>query len=1086
MAFAGDTEQAEFFETKVRPLLVEKCQSCHGAEKQQASLRLDSKMGLLGGGESGSAIVAGQVEESLLIQAVRREGLEMPPDEPLDESEIAILEKWVRDGGYWPKETEQTNKVSLGDQEAILHHAESHWSFQPIVKPSVPRAAPDADIRNPIDAFIVSKLGESGIVPVEMADRRTLLRRASYDVTGLPPTVKAVEEFERAEDGDAFAKVTDDLLASKPFGQRWGRYWLDIARYADTRDWQAQTDERFPFAYTYRDYVIRSINEDKPYDLFLREQLAADMLTTDAHSPSLAGLGFMTVGPRFRNNNLEQIADRLDAVTRGMMGITVACARCHDHKYDPIKIDDYYALYGVFDSTTLTDELPTLSGGRRILPEEKAAYEKAKAEKIQDLEDYIAKLRSDAIDEVAADPMKYFKAFYETSLARSMQIRGAITKYKVQDTAMTAFEASMERIAKNKSLSQDPVLGPLVVGLAMSDKEFKGKASRFVQSEAESEKNRNPIVVKALQESQPKTRQSLLETYANVFAEVKSYKDDLSPAQAAVRNAFVASAGVLDFSRQSVIAGHRLLGGGRKKLGDLESEIREVDAKHPGSPPRAMIVTEKEKPVSPFVMLRGEPNRRGDSVPRRFIAFLDHGDPKPFEHGSGRLELADKITDPANPLTARVAVNRVWMRYFGVGLVDNADDFGLRCDAPVHRELLDWLAASLIENKWSMKWLHRTIMESAAYQRSSIEPGSFKASEVDPENTLLWRQNRRRLDFEATRDTMLAVSGELDRSLEGPSVKLSQLPYSFRRTVYAYVDRVDMDPILKTFDFASPLASAATRSETTVPQHALFVMNHPFVIDRAKTIAAKVRPTDANKESMMRGVNSLFRRMLSRTPTAPERASAISFLSAPISTEGLKRSSPWSYGVLDHRKDEAGTFVELPHWTGDSYQGGPEFPDSKFFHSRVTNIGGHPGNPKMDCVRRFVVPAAGVVSVTGKLKHLRDRGDGVIAMVTTSENQSSTPTEVGRWNSLNNEVETDVKQISVSAGTRIDFVVASGETSSSDAFNWTVDIEIEFDGESSTKWSSKDGFKPPPPALMDGWEQLAQALMLTNEFIFID
>ena len=232
-----------------------------------------------------------------------------------------------------------------------------------------------------------------------------------------------------------------------------------------------------------------------------------------------------------------------------------------------------------------------------------------------------------------------------------------------------------------------------------------------------------------------------------------------------------------------------------------------------------------------------------------------------------RLGLAAWLMDARNPLTARVAVNRVWMRYFGVGLVDNADDFGMRCDTPVHRELLDWLAASLIENKWSMKWLHRTIIGSATYQRSSIELNGFKACEVDPENALLWRQNRRRLDFEATRDTMLAVSGELDRSLDGPSVKLSQIPYSFRRSVYAYVDRVDMDPILSTFDFASPLASAATRSETTVPQHALFVMNHPFVIERAKTIAAKVRPADDSKESLARGVSSLFRRMLSRMPS---------------------------------------------------------------------------------------------------------------------------------------------------------------------------------------------------------------------------
>jgi len=1040
----------------------------------------------LSGGENGPSVVGGQVDDSLLIQAVRREGLEMPPEEPLSEAEVAILEKWVRDGGFWPKESEKTNAPGLGDQETIHQHAELHWSFQSIVKPKVPKILADADIRNPIDAFIVSKLVEAGIEPAESADRRTLLRRASFDLVGLPPPIKAVEVFERSEDSFVFMKQVDEFLASKQFGQRWGRYWLDIARYADTRDWQAQTDERYPFAYTYRDYVIRSINDDKPYDQFLNEQLAADMLTKDPHSPTLAALGFLTVGPRFRNNEQEQIADRVDSVTRGLMGLTVACARCHDHKYDPIKIEDYYALYGVFDSTELTDNLPTLNSGKRISEEDTAAYEKAKAEKTQALEDYISKLRSDAIAEVVAKPMKYFQAFYETSVTKSSQIRGAISKYKVTDVAMTAFETSMERILLNKSLVNDSVLGPLVVGMAMSEKEFKSKSAEFVSSESASDKNRNASVIKALNKQPLKSRLDLLETYATILDQVKAYEDKLTPDQIAIQKAFLENEGVLDLSRPSVISGYRLLGNGRKVLGDFETAIREVDAKHPGSPPRAMIVNEKEKPVTPFVFLRGEPSRKGDRVPRRFISFLDHENTKPFVQGSGRLELAKKITDPANPLTARVAVNRVWMRYFGVGLVSSVDDFGLRCEAPVHRELLDWLAASLIENGWSMKWLHRTIIESAAYQRSSIASGSPQALAADSENTLLWRQNRKRLDFEATRDTMLAVSGELDRTLDGPSVKLNQLPYSFRRSVYAYVDRVDMDPILKTFDFASPLASTSIRSETTVPQHALFVMNHPFVIERAKTIAAKVRPTDTSKESVARAVNVLFRRMLSRMPSTAERSSALSFLNAPISTEGLKRSSPWSYGVMNSGSNGSAEFVELPHWSGDSYRGGPELPDAKFGHAQLSSGGGHPGNPKLDIVRRFIVPASGVAKITGKLKHNRDRGDGVIARVVVSGGGESNRRDVGTWNSFNNEVDTNLKEVAVSAGENIDFVVAAGKTSSSDSFGWLVEIEIEFDGESSTKWLSREGFKPPAPALMDGWEQLAQALMLTNEFIYID
>ena len=357
---------------------------------------------------------------------------------------------------------------------------------------------------------------------------------------------------------------------------------------------------------------------------------------------------------------------------------------------------------------------------------------------------------------------------------------------------------------------------------------------------------------------------------------------------------------------------------------------------------------------------------------------------------------------------------------------------------------------------------------------------------MDPENVWLWRQNRKRLDFEATRDTMLAVSGELDRSLDGPSVKLTSKPFPLRRTVYAYVDRVDLDPMLKVFDFASPLASASVRSETTVPQHALFVMNHPFVIERAKTIAAKVRPAESSRDLVNRGINSLFRRMLGRLPTAQERSAALTFVSLPAYNGSLKRLSPWSYGIIENKGPNANLFVPLPHWTGKVYQGSPNFPDSKYGFGRVTNLGGHPASVTMDFVRRFHVPADGTAKIAGKLSHPTDRGDGVIASIIVSEESSNEPKLLGQWTSFNNEVDTTVERIEVSKGGTIDFIVNSGKSGTSDSFNWTNEIVIDFDGQSSTTWTSKDGFKPPAPPMMDGWEQLAQALMLTNEFIYID
>ncbi len=1082
---AKEGEKAEFFENRVRPLIAEKCQSCHGREKQQASLRLDSKAGILSGGESGPSVIAGQVDQSLLIQAIRRDGLEMPPDEPLSDDEISIFEKWVRDGAYWPQESVSMDAIALGDQEAIKKKSREHWSFKPIVKPNVPANVNEPSVYHPIDAFISSKLEESKVQPLGQADKRTLLRRVYFDITGLPPTAKAVDDFEQDATPDAYKKIVEGLLNSKEFGQRWGRYWLDVARYADSRDWMPNTDQRYPFAYSYRDYVIRSINEDKPYDQFLKEQIAADLMGTDKHAPEMAALGFLTVGPRFRNDTLEQVSDRVDCISRGLMGLTVACARCHDHKYDPVSIEDFYALYGVFGSTELTEDLPTLNSNRKIKPELFAEYEKARAEKVKERDDRISELRQSAIDQVLESPKKYFQAVYDLGVTKAVDIRGVVSKYKVTDSAVTALDDSLQRIRRDKSFVNHRILGPLVVGLAIEGQGFQEQFKTWLESAATSKRDYDRGILEELKTANLKSRLALLEAYATILSRVAKAAEKSK--EDSIKQAFLADKSLLDFDRQAVVQGYRLLGKGRKELGDLEIAIHEVDATHPGSPPRAMILAEKDKPITPFVFLRGEPSRKGERVPRRYISFFENGNPKPFsDQNSGRLELAEKIVDPANPLTARVAVNRVWMKYFGQGLTESPDDFGLRSQPPSHPELLDWLAASLIENGWSMKWLHRTILSSAAYQRSSVVPADCLAVEVDVDNKLLWRQNRRRLDFEATRDTMLAVSGELDRALDGPSVKLSSTPYPVRRSVYAYIDRVDIDPMLKVFDFASPLASASHRAETTIPQHSLFVMNHPFVIERAKVIADKVRPAQADKELVNRGINSIFRRMLGRMPKPEERQAAMAFITTPVSTEGLKRSSPWMYGVLQIDSDGKESLMELPHWTGQYYQGSAEFPDPKWGHARLTSSGGHPAKGAMGCVRRFIVPAAGLATVDGRLKHARENGDGVIAKV-VHRNSDRQSTQVGQsWTVFNSEANTKTESFQVAKGDFIDLVVEAGKTSTSDAFNWPANIEIDFDGESSTKWSSQEGFKPPPPAMLDGWEQLAQALMLTNEFIYID
>ncbi|MCA1595975.1 MAG: DUF1549 and DUF1553 domain-containing protein, partial [Chloroflexi bacterium] len=461
-------------------------------------------------------------------------------------------------------------------------------------------------MKSPIDAFVESRLEHRGLAPAPAADRRTLIRRATYDLIGLPPTQDEINDYLVDRSPDAFAHVVDRLLASPHFGERWARYWLDIARYADTKGYVFVEDRSYPFAYTFRDWVIRSLNEDMPYDQFLVDQLAADQVTP-LNKKNLAALGFLTVGRRFLNNPPDIIDDRIDVVCRGMMGLTVSCARCHDHKFDPIPTKDYYSLYGVFQSTDEPKDLPVIDTRAR--------------QEAFDL--YTRELKS------RQDALAAYKAAHKVSLA--------------------------------------------------------------------------------------------------------AMKDGMDPQAAA-----------------------------------LQQRIDSWSATPPPAPERAMVVEDLPTPVTPHVFLRGNPNNQGDPVPRHFLTLLSGGHPTPFQHGSGRLELARDIASKDNPLTARVIVNRIWMHQFGEGLVRTPSDFGMRADPPTYPDLLDYLASRFVEDGWSIKKMIRFIMLSNTYQESSDDvPANRK---VDPENRLLWRMDRQRLDFEAMRDSVLAASNTIDLHIGGPSV----------------------------------------------------------------------------------------------------------------------------------------------------------------------------------------------------------------------------------------------------------------------------------------------------------------------------
>ncbi len=1091
----------EFFEQQIRPLLIAKCQSCHDASLQESELRLDSLDGVLQGGVSGPAAIAGEPGESRLIHAVLgTNGAErMPPEEPLDEHEILLLRRWVKMGLPWTPEDQPT--PALGDQNAINVIAKKHWAFQPIAIPTPPTVQTGNHTRglnlsawqnNPIDAFILHRLAKANLAPNPPAKRAEILRRLSFDLIGLPPTFAETQSFidDTRDDLTVIEDTVDRLLASEHHGERWSRYWLDLARYADTRDWQAQAELRYPYAYTYRDYVIASLNADKPYDQFVNEQIAADFFHKQPDAPELAALGFLTIGPQFRNDRLEQAADKIDVIGRGLMGITISCARCHDHKYDPIPIEDYYSLYGVFASCSIPETFPVIkTAATSVDAEVLADFQRRLSEKQQVLLSYKQDLRRDAIADLQQRLPIYLDAFVVMGLEQKQEIRGVKSQFKIIETAMTPFNQSLLQRLQRKTDRNHPVLRPWHDALSLDEKQFQQQREKLLAT-WKSAPELNPVVLRELAEASPQNRKDVVAIYAHLFNRVlaqwratieKNPEADAmlpQPHDEAIRLTLMDDGGLLDLDIEDVANASRLLGLGRKKLGDLDKEITEVEATHPGAPSRAMTLVDNDKPITPFVLLRGEQARKGDRVDRQFISILSPEPRKPFVDGSGRRELAEAITSPTNSLTSRVLVNRVWSKYFGKGLVESLDDFGLRSEPPSHPELLDYLASEFMRNGWSLKWLHKLIVTSQTYAQSSGRRES--AMSVDPDNRLLWRQNRRRLDFEAMRDSILCAAGNLDTTVGGKSVKLSERPFTTRRSVYAYIDRIELDPILRTFDFASPSASAASRPETTIPQQALFGMNHPFVAEQATRIAASAQHTDSDQ-----AIKHVYQQVFSRNPRNDEVRIANSFLESSRSQTGNLDGSVWQYGYGPHAKFDAHftlekSFQALMYWTGKFYQASAEFPDPVLGHLRLTDSGAHTGRDNdHSVIRRWITPDDGIVNVNGNLKHSRENGDGVIAVVRSGSVYET-------FEAYRSEAKTLVKRIEVKQGDVIDLIVAPGATATSDSHTWVTYVRGVGGNLLDQEWRSSMGFSAPPPPALTPLAQLAQALLLTNEFLYLD
>jgi len=889
-----DAEQLEWFEKQVRPILAAHCYGCHGKEKQMNGLRLDSRQAVLAGGDSGAAVVPGAPEQSLLVQAIRREGdLHMPPDEPLPAEAIEVLTEWVRLGAPYTD--------SAAEQPAP--NPRSHWAFQPIADPPLPDVQGGEWCRTSIDRFVLAELQAHGLAPAPPADKLTLIRRASYVLTGLPPDPEEVAAFQADASPEAFSRLVDRLLASPHFGERWARHWLDVARYADTKGYVFFQNSNFPWAYTYRDYVIRAFNTDLPYDQFLREQLAADSLVQGDDRRPLTALGFLTLGGRFMNNPHDIIDDRIDVVTRGLLGLTVTCARCHDHKYDPIPMADYYSLYGVFASSMEPNVPPTFEPPPQT--EEYAAFEAELAKREQALRDFVDAKYQELVRGARLRADEYMLAAHAASRQPDTeQFMLLADGSDLNPKMLHRWRVYLERARRQGH----PVFVPWHVLRELPAADFETRAREQIAVWQTADPHVNRLVVQRLAEAAPADLAAVAACYGQLFREVAQAWEEAQAAAAAGGNPPSALAEPeREELRQVLYAADSPASVPYNPMGDLEllpdrpsqakleellKAVEEWRVSGPGAPPRAMVLVDRPQPVEPYVFLRGSPANRGPTVPRQFLAVLAGDQRQPFAHGSGRLDLAEAIVHPENPLTARVWVNRVWLHAFGRGLVGTPSDFGLRSDPPTHPALLDHLAATFMRQGWSTKSLLRRILLSAAWQQSSSDRPECRA--VDPENRLWWRMERRRLDYESMRDTLLAVCGRLDRTVGGPSVQLYQPPYSSRRTLYGFIDRLNVPGLLRTFDVPSPDATSPQRDETSVPPQALFFMNHPLVHELAEQLVA--RPEVASAHDLPARVRALYRLVYARSPSEEEILLAAQYLGLP--DEAAARWSWYAQALL--------------------------------------------------------------------------------------------------------------------------------------------------------------------------------------------
>jgi Protein of unknown function (DUF1549)/Protein of unknown function (DUF1553)/Planctomycete cytochrome C len=854
----------EFFESRIRPILVENCYKCHStaAKKQKGGLHVDTRDAIRIGGDTGPAVVPGKPGESLLLKAIRQTGdLKMPPDGKLPAAAIADVEKWIVMGAPDPRD------VATSGKAISIEEGRKFWSFQPLHKPAHPAN------QNPIDWFIAARLKEKGISPNPPADRRTLIRRVSFDLIGLPPTPDEINAFVNDSDADAYAKLIDRLLASRHYGERWGRHWLDLARFAESSGYEHDNDR--PYAYQYRDFVIQALNLDMPFSRFVRAQIAGDKLEP-SNPLTVKGMGFLAAGPmngqvterEAEPARYEVFDDWVSTIGTTFMGLTVGCARCHDHKYDPIPSRDYYNLAANFTNAVRANV--TLPAGRPMVN-----------------------------PEALTAPW----VVLEATDVKPIGGKGSRHALSLQDDGSYLFTSVNGEINSIEFVAETKLAGITAVRVdALADASFPnfgpglGDHGNFNLSGPS-------LTVSPLEGKEKPQAVKLSMSYSTTGAKGGSFGVDQYHAgqgQSAIYTidkpiAFPGGARLqfrLSFPGDSPSARQTL---GRFRLalctGDVPKTI-ELPNRQIQPHQVAFVVTEK---VIPYRMMIQGPDlfektyalKRGDTEKKDGEATPGVLEVLPanrfVRYGHPRISLAYWLTDVdhgAGALVARVIVNRLWQHHMGRGIVGTPSDFGAQGDRPTHPELLDWLACEMIENGWSQKAIHREILLSATYQESTAH--NSQAEKIDPDNHLYWRRPLARLEAEAIRDAMLAVSGRLDRHQFGPGSLDESMT---RRSIYFTVKRSALIPSMVQLDWPEALQGVGQRVTTTVAPQALLMLNSPQVRANATAFAALLKPTA--ERSLADAVEAGYERAIGRLPTDKERDAAVAFITKRRDADGI-------------------------------------------------------------------------------------------------------------------------------------------------------------------------------------------------------